>query len=302
MIALSDAELDERLVTPQADLSAGGRTTVATAHEEGSYVRTAENERGPLVSDGRVVSYDGQVFAVRTTRVGVERQVRETFDVTYTGRGDNTTVEVGDDIRIVDYDELTPTDRAMFDSLDPERMARDGRQMSAVHGYDYPDDADSLFIPRQELIAVEYEGHTFLVQYEGRRTDENGRYRYELDSLAPDVASYVEHVVDEHRFTLRRTDLSEGQREMVDTAIEEGYGEEKELSDDFATLIERIESHDPVERSYTRSYIVRYEGTTYYTRVEDNDREYRTTERPYRTTDEEGQTTVNGTATDTPTA
>jgi hypothetical protein len=299
MVALSESDIGERLVRPARDLSPSARTIVRRAHEDGEYVRTADRS-GPLVNDGRVVSYDGRVFSVRTTRVGVERRTFETFDVTYTGRGDNTTVEVDADARVVDYGDLPAIDREMFDAADPDSLARDGSAIAAFVRDDYPDDADSVFVPEQEYDAVRYEGHTFLVEYQGPRTVENGRFRYELEPLAPDVTTYVERVVDEHVFTLARTDLSEEQRGMVDTAIEEGYSEEKELSDGFADLIDRISAHEPVDRSYAnRWYVLRYDGTTYYATVDDNDRPDRTTDRPYRTTDEDDGETGEGTATTT---
>ena len=122
----------------------------------------------------------------------------------------------------------------------------------------------------------------------------------ELATDGTDVTTYVERVVDEHVFTLARNDLSEEQRGMVDTAIEEGYSEEKELSDGFADLIDRISAHEPVDRSHAnRWYVLRYDGTTYYATVDDNDRPDRTTDRPYRTTDEDDGETGEGTATTT---
>ncbi|MFC4405272.1 hypothetical protein [Haloarchaeobius iranensis] len=300
LVALPDADIGEQLVRPARDLSPEGQTVVRRAHENGSYVRTSTDWNGPYVHDGRVVSFEDRVFAVRTTRVGVERRTLDTFDVTYTGRGDNTTVEVDSDARIVDHGDLPAIDREMFDSADPGSLARDGSAMSAFVRDDYPDDADSVFVPEQEYDAVRYDGHTFLVEYQGPRTVENGRFRYELEPLAPDVATYVERVVDEHVFTLARNDLSEEQRGMVDTAIEEGYSEEKELSEAFAALVERISAHEPVDRSHSnRWYVLRYDGTTYYATVDDNDRPDRTTDRPYRTTDEEDDETGEGTATTT---
>jgi len=288
MRTIPDSDIGDRLVRPSGELSPGAQTVVRRAHEDGSYVRTSSRRNGPYVADGRVVSHDGRVFAVRTTRVGVERRTLETFGVTYTGRGDNTTVELDADARVVDYGDLPSADRAMFDALDPGRLSENGSAMGTVHRYDYPDDADSVFVPEQEYDAVRYDGHTFLVEYQGPRTVENGRFRYELEPLAPVVATYVERVVDEHRFTLAADDLSEEQRGMVDTAIEEGYGEEKELSEAFAALVERIESHEPVDRSHAnRWYVLRYDGTTYYTKIRDNDRPDRTSDPPYRTTDDD---------------
>lgn len=300
LVHLPDADLGARLVTPAHELSPEGQTVVRRAHEDGSYVRTSVEWNGPYVHDGRVVSHDDRVYAVRTTRVGVERRTRDTFDVTYTGRGDNTTVEVDADVRVVDYGDLPPIDREMFDAADPDSLARDGSAMSAFVRDDYPDDTDSVFVPEQEYDAVRYEGETFLVDYQGPRTTENGRFRYELEPLAPDVTTYVERVVDEHVFTLDRDALSEEQRGMVDTAIEEGYGEEKELSDAFADLVAHIRGHEPVERSYSDwAYVLQYDGTTYYAEIYENDREHRTTDRPYRTTDEEDDETDAGTATTT---
>ncbi|WP_440988257.1 hypothetical protein [Haloarchaeobius baliensis] len=295
LVALPESDIEERLVRPANELSPGAQTVVRRAHEDGSYVRTSTDRNGPYIADGRVLRHDGRVVAVRTTRIGVERRTLETFDVTYTGRGDNTTVAVDDDARVVDYGDLPQVDRAMFESADPGSLARDGSAMAAFVRHDYPDDADSVFVPEQEYDAVRYDGHVFLVEYGGPRTVENGRFRYELEPLAPDVATYVERVVDEHVFTLAASDLSEEQREMVDTAIEEGYGEERELSDGFADLIEHISAHEPVHRSHAnRWYVLRYDGTTYWTEVDDNDRADRTPGPPYRTTDEDedGTTTA----------
>lgn len=300
---LRDADLGDRLVSRLDDLDGPEATAVRHAHENGSYVETASDESEPLLDDGTAVRFDGQVFAVRTFRVGVDARTVQTFDVTYTGRGDETTVELDDDARVVAYPDLPPADREMFDAADPGLLAQDGSARTRYVRHSYPEDADSVFFPEQAYDAVEYEGRTFRVEYDGRYVDENGRFRYELEAVAPDVATYVDRVVDEHVFTLRRGDLSEEQREMVGTAIDEGrYVEEREISDALAGLLERFRSQDHVDRSLgDRTYVLRYDGTTYLATVEgiDHDSEPATTE-PYRTTTDGDDETAatNGTRTD----
>ncbi|WP_256295884.1 hypothetical protein [Haloarchaeobius salinus] len=296
---LREADLGELLVTTADDLDSQESSAVRLAHENGSYVETATDESRPLLDDGEAVRYDGQVFAVRTVRVAVESRTLQTFEVTYIGRGDNTTVELDEDARVVSYGDLPPADREMFDDAHPEHLSRAGSAESSYPRLVYPDDAESVFVPEQEYDAVRYEGRTFRVEYNGRYVDDNGRFRYELEPVAPDIETYADRVVDEHVFTLDRTDLSEEQREMVATAIdEERYVEEGEASDAFAALIERIHSNDHVDRSVGElSYVLRYEGTTYLSTVDALNHDVPTTE-PYHTTTEGedgGDTTTNGT-------
>lgn len=298
---LRKSRLGDRLVTAADELGPDARTAVARAHGKGEYVRTADGSR-PLVADGRVVGYAGRVWTVRTTRVGVERRELETFDVVYTGRGDNTTVAVDDDVRVVDYADLPPADREMFDAVGPEALMAGGAAMGAVGGYDYPDDADSVFVPEQEYDAVEYEGGTFLVDYEGSRTVENARFRYELDPLAPDVATYVERRAEAVVFVLDAGDLTEEQRDVLDSAMDGGYGEERELSDGFAALLDRLRDHDRLGVTFADwASVARYRGTEYLVEISDNDYDARTTDRPYRLPDDDDDGTTNGTTTDAPT-
>lgn len=286
---LPDAFLGERLVTPTATLEPPQRTAIRRAREDGSHVETASDESGPLVADGRVVAHEGPVFAVRTTRVAVERRTVETFEVIYTGDGDATDFELDEDARVVDYRDLPPADRAMFDALDPDSLLEAGDGTTVPHTHDYPDDHDSVLLPDPPYDAVEYEGGTFIVEYEGRETLENGRFRYELDRLAPDVDSYVDQLVASVVFTLAASDLSEEQRGMIDQAMDGGYGEERELSGAFESLLDRLRSHDALDVGFADWVsVARYEGTEYLVEIDDNDYDDERTGRPYRTTDDEG--------------
>ncbi|WP_257299314.1 hypothetical protein [Haloarchaeobius sp. FL176] len=301
---LHDAELGEQLVADVDDLYEDeASAAVRGAAENGSYVRNATDESGPLLDDGELVRHDGEVFAVRTVRVGVQARTLQVFTVTYTGRGDETTVELGDDARIVAYSDLPTADRRMFDDAYPESLAREPGAMARYLRLTYPDDAESVFVPEQEYDAVEYEGRTFQVEYEGEDVVENGRYRYELEPVAPDIETYVDRVVDEHVFTLDRSTLSEEQREMVATAIDEStYEEEKEISDAFAALVERIREHEPVDRHSSQlNYVLNYDGMTYLAELHDTDFDFdsETTE-PYRTTTDDEPAT--GTTVDDSTA
>lgn len=293
---LHESGLGERLVTPRRLLDPPQATAVRRAREDGSYVRTVSDESGPLLADGQFVSDDGAVFEIRTTRVDVEHRTVETFAVIYTGDGDGTTYELDEDARVVDYGDLPPADRAMFDALDPDSLLGAGDGTAVLHTHDYPDDHDSVLLPDPAYDAVDYEGETFAVEYEGRETVENGRFRYELDRLAPDTAAYVEQLAASVVFTLAASDLSEEQREMLDSAMEGGYDEERELSDAFSALLDRLRSHDSLDVGYADWVsVAEYERTEYLVEIDDNDFDDRTTDRPYRLPDEDDDGTTNGT-------
>lgn len=297
---LHDSELGVQLVAPADALDPAQETALRRALEDGAYTRTASEEAGPLLDDGQVVHYDGAVLAVRTTRVAIERRTVETFEVIYTGDGDDTNFELDEDAVVVDYRDLPPADRAMFDALDPDSLRAQGGAVATDHAHDYPDDHDSVLLPDPPYDAVEYDGARFIVEYEGRETLENGRYRYEIEHLAPDVRAYVDRLAGSVVFTLDAESLSEEQHGMLDSAMDGGYGEERELSDGFAALLDRLRRHDALDVGFADWVsVARYRGTEYLVEIANNDYDERTTARPYRTTADDS--TTNGTATDTQT-
>ena len=156
-------------------------------------------------------------------------------------------------------------DRDLLEGLFPPREDRaEGPDFGAGAVYTQSEAAGSRLV-NGDVTAVSYEGTAYPVTVETRPATIR-RYRYEVTQVAADGESLGRRYVERYRFAL--TGLTDAERDVVEQAIDGGYYEGS-ASDAFESLVRELRRHDRVgeEESDGEQYIVRYEGTDYWTEV-----------------------------------
>ncbi|MDZ7689104.1 MAG: hypothetical protein U5J64_10410 [Halobacteriales archaeon] len=88
-------------------------------------------------------------------------------------------------------------------------------------------------------------------------------FNYTTEKIASSQDEFVSWLNDEYRFEL--SGLSDGERAVVEEAIEEGYYENSS-EEAFDSLVNRFQEHEAVEPGNEGGghWLVEYEGTTYW--------------------------------------
>lgn len=237
---------------PESDLGA----VMADAVANGTTNVTGSR---PPVSGDRAVEYQSHYYNVSVTELRSRQAVRYNIQVDY-NPGD-VTPQDGE----IAYDSLPDVDRDALEGLIPPN-----ENAGRGEGYDigvltsYPDDAveQSVLVPDQQYDVITYEGEGYRIRVERRAVSESD-YRVEATLAAETAAAYADIVRNQYLFTL--SGLSADEREVVESAIEDGYFEE--ATEPFRSVIARFLSHRAMENGtgddgYGR-WLLEYEETEY---------------------------------------
>jgi hypothetical protein len=262
MDPVSDDELAERasrgLGPAGAPADDPEARTIRSAIENGSGTVEA---RSPPVREGLPFEYEGAYYDVTWTVVGERTATSVALVVDY-----NASDPGG---RQIDYGDLPAVDRRALSSLIPpdERHTGSDRAMGTVSTYNDSEVEASVFVPEPRYDVVVYGGETYAVELDGTREVTVKTYRYAADPVAADADEYARDLVAEYGFTL--SGLTDAERALVETAIEDGYRAEDRDDQTFRSVVRRFTRHEAVEPGDTYGdWIVRYDGETYWAHLE----------------------------------
>lgn len=215
---------------------------------------------------------------------GVHQPLRTALPYEYRGAYYNLTAEVVDRVpgavvqigvdfngsasnaTTVDFADLSATDRRKLGTVFANRPSYISEGPDAETLFSYTEstrDASVLLDHGGERLVVRYEGSRYVVEV-GMVNDDTLRVtRYESTLVAANTSAYARQLTETYAFTL--SNLDEGERDVVEKAIEETYyaGDVDDAS--FDSLVDRIRHHRAVEGGATEgSWVVRYDGHRYW--------------------------------------
>lgn len=247
------AEASRSLPPKHADAE---RSLVRSAVENGS--ATANGSSPPVDADGKPFAVDGAYYDLSVESVGEHTETRVSLEIDYNGTTDGQAVA---------YEDLSPADRSLVDSLlPPERDHRtDGYDMGVSKRYG-DSDVESSVLLSGEYEALEYDGERYPIEVDSRAVTVT-TYRYTAEEVAANSIEYAESVRDRYLFTL--SGLSDDEREIVDEATDGTYYADSSNDDAFQSLLDRFAEHDAVVRTdYRGEWIVRYDGEIYWAELD----------------------------------
>jgi hypothetical protein len=158
-----------------------------------------------------------------------------------------------------DYDALPEPDRdALSDILPPEEP--EGFDDETGRLYTEEERDDSLLVGRDSPTVV-LEGTRYTVETDRGETVDRREYTYRFEVVAEARDGYVSWMKDEFTFTLEG--LSDGERAVVEEAIDGGYYEGSS-AEEFVSLVERFREHRAVRSDeWGGEWLVEYDGTVY---------------------------------------
>ncbi|GAA0657378.1 hypothetical protein [Salarchaeum japonicum] len=223
---------------------------VTAARNNSSVTRTRP---GKLFDDANAVRVGRTFYEV--TETAIDTVEVTTYELHIDFNPGDATPSRGE----IEYAELPPADAERLDdavTLGSRRTA-EGDDISVRYGR-AAEVGESVFVPDPEYDILVHDGDRYRVTVTSER-DTWETYRYAVTEVAAGLSEFVEPIRERYRFTL--SGLSEAEREVVETAIDEGYFEE---SDAFQSLVERFHAHEKLsgDDAYG-TWLVRYEGTEY---------------------------------------
>jgi len=257
MDPVSDAELADRasrgLGPANAPADDAESRAIRGAIENGSGTIDASS---PPVETGLPFAHDGAYYQLSWSVVDERTITAVTLEIDY-----NATDLSGPEVAFAD---LPAVDRRALDPLLPQRHDReiDGYDFGASSQYTDSELDRSVLVTNQRTI-VRFEGEAYPVRVDGQRPVTINTYRYTASVVADDTDAYARQLRDDHLFRL--SDLTDAERSVIETAIEEGYYAEDTDDDAFRALIDRFRRQERVtgERAHGE-WIVRYNGSVYW--------------------------------------
>ncbi|MWG34392.1 hypothetical protein [Halomarina oriensis] len=256
MTAVTDAELLDRVSAGGDELSDRDRELVAETVADGTATRVG---RHPPFHRDLPVEYESSFYAVSWAETGERPGTAVTVEVDYDGDASGR--------RTVAYEALSERDRSLLSGLFPPRTER-----REDEGYDVGVGGTYTETERERSVlvdggyeAVRYDGTAYPTAVETDPTTLTV-YRYEATEIAADREALLDRVRTDHRFVL--DDLSSAERDVVETAVEDGYSSDSE-SAGFESLLDRFREESPVdshgrEGTVDAEYLVRYRDETYW--------------------------------------
>ncbi|WP_415382426.1 hypothetical protein [Halosimplex sp. TS25] len=171
---------------------------------------------------------------------------------------------------VVDYEELPAVDRealefALWQGRSDANLGP-GYDIGVNSIYTEADAESSVLAPTQEYDAVRYEGEVYPIDAQTER-ETLTVYRYEASEAAESHEAYAASLRERYEFEL--SGLSDGERKIVDGAVNGTYWVEDSDNEAFDSLVDRFRAHEPVEETdYDGSYVVRYDGDLYWAEVD----------------------------------
>lgn len=238
-------------VSMTVDPESEAQTVISSAIENGSATRSGRTELFDRVD---TVQFNGSVYEVSETRL--ESSEVTVYEVLIDVDPENTTAELG----AVEYDKLPEADRQRLGPVlsDDVPSSQDGYDVGVAYGAVEEVGSESAFVPERQYDILVYNGTRYRVAVNSRTAPE-ATYRYEVTEVAANVETFADQVRAQYLFTL--TGLSDAEREVVETAIDEGY-----LKDDegFRSVVDRLRTYERLsgEGSYG-TWLLEYDGVEY---------------------------------------
>lgn len=251
--AMDESIVDRGSTLAQPDSEEYG--VVTRARENGTATRRGSYD---LFDGTGVVRLNDTFYEVSETRL--ESSEVTVYEVYVDLDPENTTAAIGE----IAFEDLPAVDRERLAPVVTERTENDDARYDVAVDYGSAEDANgSVFVPQRQYDIVVHEGRRYRVAADSRTAAE-ATYRYEVTEVAPDVATYADTLRERYLFAL--TGLSEAEREVVETAIEETHFED---SDAFRSVVDRLREHEGFEvADGSGTWLVGYDGEEYVTYAE----------------------------------
>lgn len=253
--ASTDAALADRASRPTTLPAEGpthGRELVRSAIENGS--ATARSRR-PLVEPGLPFARAGRYYNVSWTVEARHPGTAVDVAIDYNGTADPGGT--------VAYEDLSARDKVAIDRLLPPRTdhRRSGYEFGTGITYNATERNRSVLIA-ESAAAVRFDGETYPVRVGDPEPVTIRTYRYTASVVANTTAAYANHLRERYLFAL--SNLSEAEREVVETAIEDTYYAEDTDDRAFESVMDRLQEHDAIRREdYRGTWLVRFDGAVY---------------------------------------
>lgn len=232
------------------------RSVVDAALPDGEYVTYGHRP----FPDGSYLEVDGEFYRADVAETGTKRTSRTVL-------GAEEVDDAPDAVPVEEYPDRDREPVVVACRLSMVRGRESDRANPPPDRYVYvfrtvsEDDTALLPAPRHEV--VEYEGRTFQLWTEERELDE-AEYATALSRVASSAGEFERRVEAEYVVDLDEYELTEDQRAIVETAIEEGeYRERGRSSDAFDDLIDLLREEQPRGDSLIESE-GRYYAWTYW--------------------------------------
>lgn len=256
---ISDVAIAER-ASRSVDRHPEHRNLVADAVDEGS--ANASGRSPPLATD-EPIEYEGRYYDLTATETGEHESTEYEIAIDY---GTGTETPAGTAIA---YEELPEIDRERMDGLLPppeDHPENDGPDFATSQPYSDSAAEASVLVPEQEYDVVVYEGERYAIETGDGRTVTRYEYRYEAEEIATSAAEYGASVREAYVFTL--SELSDAEREVVQTAISDGYYEGS-VDDAFESVARRFHDHTAFRSDeWGGEWVTRYEGSIYWANLD----------------------------------
>ncbi|WP_313691683.1 hypothetical protein [Halorarum halobium] len=233
------------------------REIVETAVENGS---ATANDTAPFVEPGGPpYAVDGAYYDISAEPVGNHTERMVDVKVDYNGSTDGPAVA---------YEDLTPADRALLDTLLPppaDHSPTAGYDLGSGQRYTRAEANESVLVSG-EYDAVHYEGERYPIAVDSTDVTVT-TYRYTATEIAPSAEAYASDLRETYRFEL--SGLSEAERGVVSEAIESSYYAESTDDEAFRSVMERFRAVEGVRvDEYGGSWVVEYRGAVYWAELQ----------------------------------
>ncbi|ELZ60973.1 hypothetical protein C467_02008 [Halorubrum hochstenium ATCC 700873] len=257
METADDAEITEAASRPAVVDSPApdDRRVVREAIKDGSGTAMATD---PPVKRGLPLAYEGSYYEIDWNATGTEPGTAFAVgvDLNGTAPADET----------VWFEELSERDRRLLGDLltatsEREPRLSPGPEIAIPEEYTIAETNESVLLSG-EYSAVRYNGTVYPFVLEERREVTLTRYRYTVSRVADSTNSYAQQLRDEHLFRL--SGLSEGERSVMNEAIDGVYYAEDTDDKSFRSIMDQFSAESAIEAdSYGGTWLVRYDGKVY---------------------------------------
>lgn len=260
MVAVDDADIAAELT--HHGMADDERELLARVVDEGS--ATVGWHQEPPLHTQLPVLHEGVVY--RLSESIVERRPATNYSVKV-----DIPQQTPSPAETVQFADLPEADREVFER---EGFADgDVVGVGTVFTYTPEQEAASVLVPDPQYDYVDWaDGETAEWVVDGSRETEQKRYRFGAERVAS-ASEYGAGIREEYAFEL--SDLTDTERDVVGTAIERegGYTVETDAtpSSGFERLVDRFRPHEQVavhddpDPGLSGRYLVRYDGTVYWT-------------------------------------
>lgn len=251
-----------------SDLSEQQRRVVSTSVTDGEYVYTSYVEK-PL--DETYVAYDGAYYRVTFEVVAERERTSHVFGLDTISNcehlHDDEELETARE-KAIQFEDLPEADKDAF-VFTHEDDFREDTCFSAGYHYVYESGSalEQSLLVSEDPTYVEYDDDIYVVEFEKTMPIIESDYRYTSEQVAETKEKFSEVVARDVAIHLQPSDLSPGERELLDEMMDvPAYEKWKNpIPDRVDDLMNRIRSHDA--HGDWDQYYVEYRGDYYEFRI-----------------------------------